>query len=155
MTFDRIDTARNLRRNQTEAEKRLWARLRNRQLCRAKFRRQHAIGYFYADFVCIEARLIVELDGGQHGLQSDRDRMRTDFLEREGFRVIRFWNNDVMSNMEGVLMRIEELLCPLIPTLLSGGEKGLKCTLSLAGRRPLALPLPSGERVGVRGNILF
>ena len=86
----------------TDAERRLWSLLRNRQLDGHKFRRQHPIGTFVADFVCIEHRLIVELDGGQHA-DSAYDARRTTWLEGQGWRVIRFWNNDFLTATEGAL----------------------------------------------------
>jgi very-short-patch-repair endonuclease len=104
------DRARQLRHNQTEAEQRLWTRLRARQLCGAKFRRQHPIGPFIADFCCVEYGLVVELDGGQHAEQVEGDQRRSAFLERSGYRVLRFWDNEVLKNMEAVLERIAEAL---------------------------------------------
>jgi very-short-patch-repair endonuclease len=89
--------ARHLRRNQTDAERRIWRHLRGRRLMGLRFRRQHPIGPYFADFVCLELRLVVELDGGQHadpcGLE--RDRVRTAALEERGYEVIRLWDNDV------------------------------------------------------------
>jgi len=102
--------ARNLRAIQTEAETRLWMRLRDRQLGGAKFRRQVPVGPYVADFACYSARLIVELDGGQHAANADADARRTEWLESQGFRVVRFWNNDVMANIEGVMERISAAL---------------------------------------------
>src|SRR6185312_13119720 len=96
-------TARRLRANQTEVEKRLWARLRNRGLYGIKFRRQVPLGDFVADFVCADHGLIVELDGGQHSASDEADRRRTAWLESHDWRVIRFWNNDIVENIEGVL----------------------------------------------------
>ncbi len=104
------DRARRLRRDQSEAERRLWARLRARHLCGAKFRRQHPIGRFIADFCCVERPLVVELDGGQHALQAEADQRRSAFLARRGYRVLRFWDNEVMENMEAVLQQIVEAL---------------------------------------------
>jgi very-short-patch-repair endonuclease len=103
-------TRKNLRKNQTDAETLLWRRLRNRQLEGFKFRRQHSFDPYIVDFVCIEKRLIVELDGGQHALAVEADEHRTKFLEQKGFRVVRFWNNEVLGNTEAVLERIFELL---------------------------------------------
>lgn len=101
-----IRKARSLRRSQTEAEKRLWKILRNRQLGRYKFRRQFPIDPFIADFACFEYKLVVEIDGGQHdGLQA-HDESRTRFLERRGYKVLRFWNNEVMENTDGVLQTL-------------------------------------------------
>lgn len=99
----RIARARELRRNATDAEKRLWTLLREK-LPSAKFRRQVPIGPYFADFASHAVRLVVELDGGQH--EEAADAPRTAFLEREGYRVIRFWNHDVMQNLEGVLATI-------------------------------------------------
>ncbi|HWE75069.1 MAG TPA: crossover junction endodeoxyribonuclease RuvC [Stellaceae bacterium] len=102
--------ARRLRRDATDAEKLLWSKLRNAQLEQAKFRRQEPILGFTADFVCHEKRLIVELDGGQHSWQTDKDERRTRMLEQAGFRVVRFWNNDVLGNLDGVLEQLRESL---------------------------------------------
>jgi very-short-patch-repair endonuclease len=78
-----------------------------RQLAGAKFRRQHPIGRFIADFCCIEARLVIEIDGGQHGERSREDEQRSGYLAAQGYRVIRFWNNDVLQQLDGVLQQIE------------------------------------------------
>ena len=82
--------ARQLRRDQTDAEQTLWARLRDRQLCGAKFRRQHPVGPFVADFCCTQRRLVVELDGGQHAVEVAADHKRSRFLEEQGYHVLRF-----------------------------------------------------------------
>ena len=92
-----------LRQNQTNAEKALWYQLRERRLTNYKFRRQVTIGHYVVDFVCMSARLIVELDGGQHARQVIYDEARTHYLQREGYEVPRFRNNEVLTNMEGVL----------------------------------------------------
>lgn len=97
---------RQLRRDQTEAERVLWERLRDRRLAGFKFRRQHRIGPYYADFACAEAMLVVELDGSQHLEQVDCDAARTRFLESLGYRVLRFWNDEVMVRTEDVLEAI-------------------------------------------------
>lgn len=97
--------SRQLRREMTEAEHRLWAILSKYQINGFKFRRQHPIGHYIADFVCLEARLIIEVDGGQH-LDAQYDCERTGWLKQEGYTVIRFWNNEVMENLEGVLEEI-------------------------------------------------
>ena len=102
--------ARSLRRNQTDAEQRLWHKLRSRQIHYFKFRRQFSLPPYIADFCCEEAKLIVELDGGQHAETEDADYKRTAFFERSGYKVIRFWNNDVMSNIDGVLEVIAKTL---------------------------------------------
>ncbi len=100
--------ARKLRRNQTEAEKRLWRHLSNRQLESAKFVRQEPIGPHIADFACRSARVAVELDGGQHSELTDAP--RTEIIEAFGYRIIRFWNNDVLQNTDGVLEAIRQEL---------------------------------------------
>ncbi|UYO42151.1 endonuclease domain-containing protein [Rhodopseudomonas palustris] len=97
-----IGFARRLRGNQTDAESALWHRLRNRQIDGRKFVRQMPIGYYICDFVCRERMLIVEVDGGQHA-SSSRDAVRDRFLREKGYRVLRFWNNEVLGNAEGVL----------------------------------------------------
>ena len=94
---------RKLRRDSTEAEKVIWRALRNRRLDGHKFRRQHPIGKFVADFCCMEAMLIVEIDGGQHAIDEERDAARTAYLGSQGYHVVRFWNNEVLENLEGVL----------------------------------------------------
>jgi len=92
-----------LRKELTPAERKLWALIRNDQLG-VNFRRQHAIGKFIPDFVCIEKKLIIELDGSQHLEQEQHDKERTQYLESQGYKVIRFWNNDVMNDIEGVIL---------------------------------------------------
>jgi very-short-patch-repair endonuclease len=104
------EKARNLRTNLTDAERRLWYHLRDRRLADYKIRRQHPIGPFIVDFICQEAWLIVELDGGQHASQIEEDRNRTVYLEARGFRVVRFWNNQVLSEIQSVLTVILGLL---------------------------------------------
>jgi len=102
--------ARQLRGNSTDAERRLWSKLRRKQLDGFRFRRQSPIGSYYVDFICLEKRLAVEIDGGQHAIQQDADAKRTRWLEGEGYRVIRFWNNDVLGNLDGVLESIRRAL---------------------------------------------
>jgi very-short-patch-repair endonuclease len=98
--------ARNLRRNVTDAERRLWSRLRRNQLNGHHFRRQVPIGRYVADFVCAQKKLIIEVDGGQHAVQKAADEIRTRYLEDRGYRVLRFWNNDVLGNTDGVVETI-------------------------------------------------
>lgn len=102
--------ARSLRRRMTDAEQRLWYHLRARRLGGYKFRRQHVVGPYVVDFVCMEAMLVVEVDGGQHAEEVDRDAWRTRCLEDRGYRVLRFWNDDVLVKTGAVLERIERAL---------------------------------------------
>ncbi|MFB2874478.1 endonuclease domain-containing protein [Aeromonas jandaei] len=100
--------AKRLRRDATQAEQKLWQQLRNRRLAGLKFRRQMPIGPYVVDFICLEQGLIIEVDGSQHGTQANQmhDEARTAYLNQQGFRVIRVWNNDVLSRMEVVLAHI-------------------------------------------------
>ncbi len=101
----RRQTARRLRHNTTDAERKLWHLLRTFEVKGSHFRRQVPIGSYIADFTCMAARLVIEIDGSQHGEERSelRDEKRTRWLESEGYRVIRFWNNDIVQNPEGVL----------------------------------------------------
>jgi len=110
--------ARKLRQTPTDAELRLWSRLRRKQLDGYRFRRQQPFGSYVVDFFCPEANLIIEVDGGQH---ADDTGERTRWLTARGYRVIRFWNNDVFANTEGVLLKIREALAASgIPSPLEG-----------------------------------
>ena len=104
------DRARELRGNQTDAERRLWTHLRASRFKDYKFRRQHPIGPFITDFCCPSHLLVIELDGGQHGGDGDRDARRTRYLEAQGYRVIRFWDNELTEGIESVLLRVHEVL---------------------------------------------
>ena len=104
------DTARNLRASATEAEQKLWSRLRTKQLDGFQFRRQYSIGPFFVDFICLEADLIIELDGSQHADQKEQDESRSAFLRSYGCRVLRFWNFDVISDVDSVVEQIAETL---------------------------------------------
>jgi very-short-patch-repair endonuclease len=119
----RIDLSRNLRRRETDSEHLLWLSLRNRRLDGFKFRRQQAIGGYIVDFVCQETRLIIELDGGQHAVNAEQDTIRTNYLIERGYRVLRFWNNDVLSNTTGVLESILRELRTPHPNPLPQGER--------------------------------
>ena len=110
-----VNTARKLRRNQTDAERTLWFRLRDRRLRGLKFRRQAPIDNYVGDFCCEDAHLIVELDGGQHVERSEEDTERTAALEARGYLVLRFWNNEVLRNIDGVLESIVNTLNPVPP----------------------------------------
>ncbi len=112
MATSPIPIARILRRNATDTEKFLWRHLRASSASNFKFRRQQPIGNFVVDFVCFEAKLIIELDGGQHLTQQDADAERDAWLLGQGFRILRFWNNEVFNNLEGVLQTICTELAP-------------------------------------------
>jgi very-short-patch-repair endonuclease len=101
-----VASARRLRRDATDVENRLWYHLRARQVANAKFRRQEPIGPYVVDFCCVEAKLVVELDGGQHADRQQQDQQRSAFLNKCGFRVLRFWNHDVLQNIEAVVEQI-------------------------------------------------
>jgi very-short-patch-repair endonuclease len=107
-----LKRARNLRKNATDAERKLWSAIRRRALNGHRFRRQHPLGRYIVDFVCLERRLIIELDGGQHDERAELDKARTAWLEENEYTVIRFWNNDVMINLEGCLLTIRAALQP-------------------------------------------
>ncbi len=118
-----IKHAQILRKNMTDAERLLWSRIRAKQLG-AKFRRQQLIGSYVVDFICFNKKLIIELDGGQH-YENDKDVQRDNFLKARGYRVLRFWNNEVMRNIEGVLEVIREnVTLPLIPSRQGRGNSG-------------------------------
>ena len=115
-----------MRKSFTDAELRLWQLLRHRNLKAFKFRRQHPLGPYIADFICLEQRLVIEVDGGQHQQQTRYDSKRTNDLEAAGYRVLRFWDNDVLKNSEGVLEAILDACRdhpPLNPLPSEGGEK--------------------------------
>lgn len=123
MPVDLVEAAKTLRKNSTDAERLLWLHLKAKRLDGLKFRRQEQLGHFIADFVCYEKRLVVEADGGQHMQNQDKDRERTAWLNSQGFAVVRFWNNEILTNIDGVLEEIR-----------------LRCLAPLPG------PLPQGER---------
>jgi very-short-patch-repair endonuclease len=102
--------ARRLRRDQTEAEKKLWGRLRSKRLIQFRFKRQFPIGNFIADFACPQSKIVIELDGGHHADQMAKDDWRTRLIEQRGFRVIRFWDNEVLTDIDGVVDRIAAAL---------------------------------------------
>ena len=128
------DVARRLRQDATDAERRLWSALRDRRLAGYRFRRQHPIGDFIVDFACTKYRLVIEADGGQHSDNADDDR-RTAFLQHRGWRVLRFWNNDILLNPEGVILTILRNL---------NGEKALT--------RPRAMPATTLSRNAGEGR---
>ena len=111
--------ARRLRQSMTDAERRLWFAMRDRRLAGYKFRRQHPIGDYIVDFACTKYHLVVEADGGQHA-DNENDERRTAKIEALGWRVIRFWNNDILANTEGVILTILRELPPRGPSPASG-----------------------------------
>ncbi len=118
--------ARNLRKSLTDAERVLWFNLRDRRLGGWKFRRQYVIGPFIVDFVCVEKKLIIEVDGGQHAEKIVQDHQRTEYLGKNGYRVMRFWNTEVLQETEGVLQvilfNLSEDIFPPLNSLPLGGE---------------------------------
>ena len=118
--------SRELRRNPTEAERRLWTRLSARQVAGTRFNRQFPVGPFICDFVSRAAKLVIEVDGGQHSDREEADAQRSGYLEARGYRVIRFWNNDVLENIDGVVETIEQILMtspPPAPPACGRGDR--------------------------------
>ena len=105
----KTNIARNLRKNSTIQERRLWNLLKNRQFHNLKFKRQYPIGNYIVDFVCVQAMIVIGIDGGQHNTSRclENDKKRTEYLESCGYNVIRFWNSEIYENIEGVLKTIE------------------------------------------------
>ena len=118
--------SKNLRKNQTDAERKMWRHLKNRALAGYKFRRQCPVGPYIVDFVCFEKMVVVEIDGGQHAERLKGDVRRTAYLKSRGFEVLRFWNNEVLANTDSVLSAILITLvnAPSSPALLPLGEGG-------------------------------
>lgn len=117
--------AKKLRNNSTDAENHLWYMLRNKQFG-VKFRRQAMIGHYIVDFVSYARKLVIEVDGGQHA-ESEKDKVRDRWLKKEGFRILRFWDHDVLKNRDGVWEKLTEHLAPPpIPSPRRGRGKGLK-----------------------------
>ena len=114
--------ARELRKRQTDAERKLWTRLRDRRLGGFKFHRQYRIGPFISDFCCFEKRLVVEVDGGQHSESADADENRTVYLSSQGYRVIRFWNGEVLKSVDEVCEEILRQLSGPSPPPSPQGE---------------------------------
>jgi very-short-patch-repair endonuclease len=116
---DHLKFAKTLRSKQTEAEAKLWTNLRAKRFNGAKFKRQQPIGEYIVDFVNFENQLIIEVDGGQHNdrIRFDQDQQRTKWLESQGYKVLRFWNNDVFENLDGVLQVILDFIKKESPSL--------------------------------------
>ena len=114
--------ARRLRKHSTDTERYLWRHLRDRQMEGFKFRRQQAVGRYVMDFVNLERKVVIELDGGQHALNAG-DKMRDEWLRAEGYKVLRFWDNQVFCNLESVLENIRNALLTPHPLPLPQGER--------------------------------
>jgi very-short-patch-repair endonuclease len=108
-------SAKRLRINQTDAEQKIWMRLRSRQIKGLKFRRQYVIGPYIVDFCCLEEKIVVEIDGGQHAEQEEIDQQRTNYLSKRGYRVLRYWNHDVLNSTDVVLEHILDSIERLHP----------------------------------------
>jgi very-short-patch-repair endonuclease len=115
--------ARRLRKHSTDTERHLWRHLRDRQIEGFKFRRQQAVGRYVVDFMNFDKKVVVELDGGQHVLDPG-DKIRDEWLRAEGYKVLRFWDNQVLSDLEGVLETIRDFLLTPHPDPLPQGERG-------------------------------
>lgn len=120
--------ARELRKNSTEAERRLWQHLRLRQFEGHKFRRQQPLGPYIVDFVCLEKKIVLEVDGGQHSTQVQYDQKRSAWLEVQGFRVLRFWNTEVLKEIDMVKAMIWEAVTQSHPHLNPPPSRGRKET---------------------------
>ena len=168
MTSNLTPLAKQLRRSHTEAEKALWKHLRSKGLSGLKFRRQQPIGAYIVDFVCLEKKLIIEVDGGQHS-NSEEDRRRDAWLQGEGYAVLRFWNNEVLGNLEGV-MEVIWRRCgapsPQSPPLDKGGEVKSEDPRNKGGEvksedprnkggevKGTSIPRPGGGEGRVRGGL--
>ncbi len=150
------NAARRMRLNATGAEAGLWKSLRRHPMMGSHFRRQVVIGPYIADFACMAAKLIVEVDGSQHGEEGNvvRDQTRTKWFETEGYKVLRFWNNDVTQNIDGVLATIHDAL-----SISAGAElvalkhlRHRKNSVTPPRRAPRADPPPPGEGEGTRAR---
>ena len=124
----KLQFARHLRREMTDAERHLWRHLRLKQIDGHRFRRQHPVGPYIVDFVCIERGLVVEVDGGQHAM-STSDPLRNQYLETQGLATLRFWNHDVLGNIDGVIAVLRDTLAsvrphPSLPPRAGEGAKG-------------------------------
>ncbi|MEE9559100.1 MAG: endonuclease domain-containing protein [Candidatus Brocadiales bacterium] len=118
--------AKNLRKRPTDAERLLWKHLRSKRFEGLKFRRQHPIGNYVVDFACLEKQIVIEVDGGQHTIEKNKDEERDRWLEKEGYKVLRFWNNEVLTNVEGVSEVVKSNCLshpPLTPPLKGGGKE--------------------------------
>ncbi|MCX6761671.1 MAG: DUF559 domain-containing protein, partial [Candidatus Moranbacteria bacterium] len=112
LTAKALQRSRKLRKEATPQEIILWSRIKNRQFKNLKFKRQNQVGTYIVDFICEEKKLIIELDGWQHSEQESYDTERTEYLERQGYKVIRIWNGEINSNLTGVFLKLDEYCEP-------------------------------------------
>ena len=148
-----VDFARGLRKAQTDAEASLWWRLRDRRMAGVKFRRQHAIGPYVVDFACPERMLVVELDGGQHVEQARYDADRTAWLRSRGYDVLRYWNDDVLADLDSVLesilmhLSVPVAAAPHPSPLPASGERERGAAHDAVAPHPDPLPVPGRGRI--------
>jgi very-short-patch-repair endonuclease len=145
-----VQRARELRRNPTDTERKLWHHIRDKQIESFRFRRQRPIGKYIVDFICLEANLVIELDGGQHADQQQCDAERTKYLTSQGLHVLRYWNNDVMQNIEGVLKDIRAALMQRTPSQPSPQE-GKELIVPMEEVSP-STPSPARGKAGMGGR---
>ena len=107
-----LNKVRNLRRKSTPQEINFWSKIKSRRFKNLKFRRQYLVGKYIADFICLEKKLIIELDGWQHTEENQEryDMVRTEYFKRQGYKILRFWNNEINDNIDGVFLKIEEFI---------------------------------------------
>jgi very-short-patch-repair endonuclease len=149
-----VQRARELRRNPTDTERKLWHHIHDKQIENFRFRRQRPIGKYIVDFICLEANLVIELDGGQHVEQQQYDAERTKYLTAQGLHVLRYWNNDVMQNIEGVLediraalMQRVSLSTPSRPSPREGKEQTV--SIEATDKIPRSSPSPARGKAGM------
>lgn len=132
--INKIEKSRQLRKNITNQERKLWNIIRNRQFFNFRFRRQFPIGNYIVDFVCREKKIVIEVDGGQHNEKNniDYDNMRSEYLALEGFKVVRFWNNDIDNNIDGVYEKLKEVF-EITPSQPSPSGEGVVKVSSQVG----------------------
>ena len=140
--------SRELRAASTDAERKLWSCLSARQVAGTRFNRQFPIGPFIGDFVSRGAKLVIEVDGGQHATSADDDAARTRYMQAQGYRVIRFWNNDVLGNIEGVVAEIERVLLDKPSPNPVSSRSGSQPDLNDAGHRSPETREREGDSVG-------
>ena len=143
LTSTQRERSRQLRATMTDAERKLWSVLRRRNVEGLRFRRQFPIGRYVADFVCLESRLVVEVDGGQHNERSDYDATRDRHLAARGFRVLRVWNSDVMGNLDGVAESILDAAAAAQPHPVLPPSRGKERKEAAAAAYPHPVLSPS------------